>query len=148
MKRTTVTTALLGATLVALGAQPAVPAKQMATSAATSSVSATPGSAPAPAKTSLTLGHQGAPRAPFAQNSTLCGVQGVGNPTERSTMSQGSVPPATPGTAAIVPIGIRLPVTVLSTTVGLTGVLEVEDGTDLDLLLLDPLDNVVASSET
>jgi hypothetical protein len=73
----------------------------------------------------------------------------VGNPTESSTVDSGTVAPSLVGTTQIgLPIGVRLPILALSSTVGLTGVLEVEDGTNLDLLLLDPLGHVLKTSAT
>src|SRR5438093_1215320 len=88
--------------------------------------------APAPAVGVALAGYGSQPALP-SQATTSCGVSGAGNPTESSTMSQGTVTPS----PLLSLTGVVVPIPALPTTIGLTAVLEVTDGTDLDLFLLD-----------
>ena len=68
---------------------------------------------------------------------------GEGNPTESSSFSAGSVPAlADPAHGAV------HPVTALGSTTGLTAVLEAPEGVDLDVVLLDPIGNIVGGAAT
>jgi flagellar hook capping protein FlgD len=70
-------------------------------------------------------------------------AQGEGNPTESSTMVEGTVAPSP------LPLtGAAHPVAALASTMLLTGVLEMEDGANLDLALLDPSGAVMSLGET
>jgi FlgD Ig-like domain len=70
-------------------------------------------------------------------------AQGTGNPTENSTTVQGTVAPS-----AVPLSGAVHTVTAGATTMGLTGVLEMEDGSNLDLALLSPEGLPVSLAET
>jgi hypothetical protein len=70
-------------------------------------------------------------------------AQGDGNPTESSTVSQGTAQPSSTGSD-----GTPIPVSVSSATSMLTGILESENGAELDLLVLDPLGTAVGLSQT
>lgn len=65
--------------------------------------------------------------------------QGTGNPTESSTATTVSIDPAGIGS---------LPLTADLNTTLLTGVLEVPEDADLDLLIVDPLGSVVGEANT
>ncbi len=71
------------------------------------------------------------------------GGQGAGNPTETASISQGTAPA---GTLLGAPSLTTRTVTVTSETKLLTGVLENEEGSNLDLRLLDPLGALVGSA--
>ncbi|HEY2923390.1 MAG TPA: FlgD immunoglobulin-like domain containing protein [Candidatus Eisenbacteria bacterium] len=69
---------------------------------------------------------------------------GQGNPTESSTTVQGTVPAGTP----LAPGVSTQTITASAATSLLTGVLEMTDGADLDLVLLDPAGAVLATAAT
>lgn len=70
------------------------------------------------------------------------GGQGAGNPTETASISQGTAPAGTLGAPSLT----THTVAASAETNLLSGVLEYEDGTNLDLRLLDPIGSLVASA--
>lgn len=69
---------------------------------------------------------------------------GQGNPTEASTSAQGTIPGGTP----VAPALAVHTITASSATSGLTGVLEMTDGANLDLEFLSPVGAVLATAAT